>query len=227
MKKKEKYNQFESERQAKENLRKYPNESERSLIEKTDGNFNKKFSDNSHNNHNYQEDSLDRIQTDLQGIRTVPVSGALRNRKEKSRWGNGNRRAAKKQISGFSKFLIIYCSAALVLISVFLIVFRQYIAAYENTRDEHIIKNRLSEMTASEIDDMTAAFPLCKYENSELIADRLNSAVKSGTFSCLKASADDNGVVRTYNVFSDGIRLAEVTVENIGEKASFGFENRR
>ncbi|GEM_PF-3516254 len=224
MKKKEKYNQFESERQAKENLRKYPNESERSLIEKTDGNFNKKFSDNSHNNHNYQEDSLDRIQTDLQGIRTVPVSGALRNRKEKSRWGNGNRRAAKKQISGFSKFLIIYCSAALVLISVFLIVFRQYIAAYENTRDEHIIKNRLSEMTASEIDDMTAAFPLCKYENSELIADRLNSAVKSGTFSCLKASADDNGVVRTYNVFSDGIRLAEVTVENIGEKASFGFE---
>lgn len=59
MKKKEKYNQFESERQAKENLRKYPNESERSLIEKTDGNFNKKFSDNSHNNHNYQEDSLD------------------------------------------------------------------------------------------------------------------------------------------------------------------------
>lgn len=90
--------------------------------------------------------------------------------------------------------------------------------------DEHIIKNRLSEITASEIDDMTAAFPLCKYENSELIADRLNSAVKSGTFSCLKASADDNGVVRTYNVFSDGIRLAEVTVENIGEKASFGFE---
>ena len=84
MEKKEKYNQFESERQAKENLRKYPNESERSLIEKTDGNFNKKFSDNSHNNHNYQEDSLDRIQTDLQGIRTVPVSGALRNRKEKS-----------------------------------------------------------------------------------------------------------------------------------------------
>ena len=86
MEKKEKYNQFESERQAKENLRKYPNESERSLIEKTDGNINKKFSDNSHNNHNYQEDSLDRIQTDLQGIRTVPVSGALRNRKEKSRW---------------------------------------------------------------------------------------------------------------------------------------------
>lgn len=36
MEKKEKYNQFESERQAKENLRKYPNESERSLIEKTD-----------------------------------------------------------------------------------------------------------------------------------------------------------------------------------------------
>lgn len=56
------------------------------------------------------------------------------------------------------------------------------------------------------------------------IAERLNSAVKSNAFSCLKIASDNDGKVRTYSVFSDGVRLVGVTVENSGEKASFGFE---
>ncbi len=221
MVKKERYNQLESERQAERNLKEYSKEyigeAKGSLTEKSSGEYIS-LSESS------QKEPADKIQNDMPSVRSAPVSDTLGKRKEKSRRQNRNSKAEKKQISGFSKFLMIYSSLAIVLIAVFLFVFCQYIAAYENTRDEHIIKNRLSEITASEIGDMTGDFPMCKYENTALIAERLNSAVKSGTFSCLKVSSDNDGNVRTYTVFSDGARLAEVTVESNGEKASFGFE---
>ena len=218
MEERKRYNQLESERQAEDNL-KAPEKAEiGSLAGESPGSFHKSTSED------FQKNPSGKLQKNSPRVGAVSFSDVSGKRTKEGRRRNRNSGTSKKQLSGFSKFLLIYSSSALVLIAVFLFVFRQYVAAYEYTRDEHIIKSRLADITAAEIDDMVKASPLCEYENTALIAERLNSAVKYNAFSCLKIASDNDGKVRTYSVFSDGVRLVGVTVENSGEKASFGFE---
>ena len=131
----------------------------------------------------------------------------------------------KRQLSKFSRFLIIYSAVFLVFIAVGLGFFWKYIAAYELSRPD----NEMEVLTldnASSTDLLKAAFSVSEFENKDKVFEEISGEYLQGqdyTFRKMPGEYSDD--TPTYIFRSGTTDLFEIDLTpRSGETAGFGFQ---
>ena len=140
----------------------------------------------------------------------------------------GRRRPDKrKKLSGFSRFLVIYSAAFLVIIAVALVFFWKYISAYEISRPEHEMDDVVLAMeTVDGSGALAADFKVSEFEDKDAVFNEIYSTYIQGQ-SCTfrKMAGEYTDAAPVYVLRAGSTDLFKVSLEPKGENAAgYGFQ---
>lgn len=139
----------------------------------------------------------------------------------------GRRPEKRKKLSGFSRFLLIYSAAFLVVVAVALVFFWKYIAAYEISRPEHEMDDVVLAMETSEgSSDLAKVFAVSDFEDKDTVfSDIYSTYIEGQSCTYRKMAGEYTDETPVYVLRAGSIDLFKLSLKPKGENAAgYGFQ---
>ncbi len=139
----------------------------------------------------------------------------------------GGRPEKKKKLRGFSRFLVIYSAAFLVIVAVGLVFFWKYIAAYEISRPEHEMDDVVLAMeTVNGSSALAADFKVSDFEDKDTVfSDIYSTYIEGQSCTYRKMAGEYTDDAPVYVLRAGSTDLFKLSLKPKGENAAgYGFQ---
>ncbi len=129
------------------------------------------------------------------------------------------------KISKFGRGLLIYVAVLLVLLVIGLIIFWNFLRAYDASLPETALDGYLSALTQEEWKEMVASdapYTTNGFESADVLYEKTASAISQAKISYTKNYEAYTDAAPAYFLIRDGKKFAELTLKQ-GEDVGFGF----